>query len=270
MGTAVPEGTLAAIASRVGEWETALCRASSDEAFLHAWQQVDAELRALTCGPSELYESGEGRALYGRLAPFQRRYLQAAELAEAGRLLLGRGSGADGRFRDRLETGFARSTFDRIQEAAQLVDLGRCRQVVVVGCGPLPAAALFFDELTRHCDVTALDIDATAVDVARRVAEAHGSRRLGIVHADGGDYDYAGADAVYVVNQVTDKPRVLRRIADTAPLDARVLVRDPAGPGRLLAESVDGALPRPWRIEATGALDPSFISRHLLLARDRR
>jgi hypothetical protein len=263
-----PDRAAAALASQLDAWESLLRVPGSDEAFLSAWSTVAAEIRALVSSlpACNLLESDQGRRFHGRLAPFQRRYLLLAERSEAEGLLA-RAREADGSFRDLLRSAFARNTFDRLEEAMRLVAFDACRRVVVVGCGPLPAAALFFHERMRVFGVTALEIDRVAADLARRVAERHGSQRLSVLCQDGRDHDYGGADAVYVVNQVTPKPHVLRRIAATAPPTVRVLLRDPFGPGRLLADSVDGSLPPPWRVVAAGAGDPNFFSRHLLLAR---
>jgi hypothetical protein len=256
------------LASRLIAWETLLRVPGSDEAFLSDWATVAAEVRGLASSRSvcNLLESEEGRRYQGRLAPFQRRHLLHAERAEAAELLR-TPRAVDGSFGDLVQSAFALNTFDRLEETARLVDLGGCRRVVIVGCGALPAAAFFFHERTQAFRITALDVDRGAADLARLVTQRHGSERLGILCQDGRDHDYEGADVVYVVNQVKPKRDVLQRIAATAPPAVRVVLRDPFGPGRLLADSVDGPLPQPWRLVATGAVDPNFFSRHLLLSR---
>jgi hypothetical protein len=261
-----PARPASALGAQVEAWRRRLEPARSDDAFLAAWARVSSEVAALDPERAAALESEEGRHLRGGLAPYQRRFLLLAEREEAQRLLE-RPAAPGASLGERLNGGFARRTFERLREAAGLVDLARCEHAVVVGCGAFPAAACFLHERAPRAAVTALDVDRDAADLARRVAERLGHDRIRVACRDGRDHDYTGAAVVYVVNQVEPKPEVLRRVAATAPLDATVLLRDPAGPGRLLADSVDGALPDPWRVAAVGRTDPGFLSRHLLLAR---
>jgi hypothetical protein len=248
------------MAALLEQWETSLGPQLSDEDFLEVWAKVAAELHSLVGSPAATYlESEEGVPFDGRLAQFQRRLLFLSERGESEALL--RGASRNG--------PFGRNTFDRLREAAELVDLAAFRNGVVVGCGPFPAAALFLHEHTRNLSITGLEIDPAAAQLARRVCDLHCLPRLEIVCGDGCDHDYEGADFVYVVNQATPKREILRRVASTAPSGVVVLARDPVGPGRLLAESVDRSLPAPWHITAAGAPDPNFLSRHLLLAAAR-
>lgn len=110
-------------------------------------------------------------------------------------------------------------------------------------------------------------MDESAADTARRVVEAMGEGRIRVSCADGAAYDYAGAQIVYLANQVSGKDCVLGRIEETAA-NAAVVVREPYGIGRLFAEEVGGRLPAPFRIAAEGEGCASFFSRHLLLGRD--
>jgi hypothetical protein len=259
---------VSALETRLDAWGATLRASESDEAFLSSWAIVAAEVAALASSAAvcELLESEEGRGFHGRLAPFQRRYLHLMERAEAEQLL-GTTRGSKGTVRDLLRSAFARNAFDRLEEALRLVEFDVGSRIVVVGCGAFPAAALFFHERTRTQTITAIDIDRAAVRLADGVVRRHCSERLEIRREDGCACNYGAAGVVYVTNQVTPKAEILRRIAATASQGVRVLVRDPFGAGRLLAASVDGSLPAPWRVVATGALNVHFLSRHLLLAR---
>jgi hypothetical protein len=253
--------------TQLDAWE-ARVRDLDDDAFVPAWASVTREMVALARSPGvEVLESEAGQRFHGRLAPYQRRHLALSERAEAQELLAAPPP-TDGTVRALLATTFGRQTFDRLEETLRLVDFGAPCQVVVVGCGAFPAAALFFGERLADATIRALDVDRTAAGLAARVADKHGSDRLSVRCEDGRTHDYDGASAVYVVNQVTPKGPVLERIAATARPGTRVVVRDPFGPGRLLADSVDRSLPSPWRLAATGAVDPNFFSRHLVLVRD--
>lgn len=258
------EGRLAA---QLEAWEAALARPASDEAFLRQWSLISARVAGLRADRDicALLESPAGRRFNGRLAAHQRRYLALAE-DDAARRLLRHRPVARRDPRAMAQSGFAASTFARLEEAGELVDVDR-GEVVVVGCGPLPAAALFFHRHAPACTVLALEVAVGAARTARAVARRHATPRLRVACRDGLQHHYGGAALIYVVNQVTPKAAVLRRIAGTAPRSVRVLVREPYGPGRLLADSAEPSLGPDWQVGARGAVDPRFHSRHLLLAR---
>lgn len=220
-------------------------------------------------------EEGEWRALedsgyvaqhFDFFAACQRRSLTTQELAE-GASLLQRVEAAGGGISGLLDTNFGRQTYDRVAEALALADFDRCRRFVMVGCGPFPAAALFVHDHTGVPEIAALDLDPRAIATARRLAAAFAPRRVEVIESSGEDFDYAGADVVYVANHVSPKAQVLARIAETTGASTEVILRDPFGYGRLLAESGAANLDPRFVVTATGAGNPHFLSRHLRLAR---
>src|SRR5262249_25779573 len=143
---------------------------------------------------------------------------------------------------DRVRSEFGRQTYDRVAEVLRLADFDSCLRFVMVGCGPFPAAALLVRDATAVPQIIALDVDESAAATARRVVEAMGEHRIHVSCADGALYDFAGAQIVYLANQVCGKDRVLARIDETAA-SAVVVVREPYGIGRLFAEEVAPKLP---------------------------
>jgi len=169
-----------------------------------------------------------------------------------------------------LESDFAGAAWDRLHDIPDLVDLARVRRIAVVGCGPVPVTAFFLEEKSAAEEIVALDRNAQATDLARRLIRHLGTKRIGVQVGDGGSVDYGRFDLVYVTNHVSPKLAVLERIADTAPAGVHVLVRQGFGLGRLLSESIDDATPRGLRVVRCCKPDPVFHAGHLLLARDAR
>ena len=248
--------TTSSLRSLVETWGARLAAQTSDEAFLEAWSEVLSAIRG--------HASTGVNGIEGRLAPFQRRYLALSEGREAEHLL-SIDARSEGTLASQAQAGFGRSVFDRLADLPVLVDLNRCRRVVVVGCGALPAAAFVIHDATTDTRVSALEIDPTTAEVAQRVALRHGSPRLEVLNEDGCDHDYADADVVFVANQATPKPAILARIESTAPADVAVVLREPEGVGRLLADAL-GQPPPPWAVVAGGPTDQRFLSRDVLLA----
>ena len=242
--------------SLVDTWEARLTARMSDDAFLEAWSEVLTAVRG--------HATSDVAGLEGRLAPFQRRYLAVSESREAEHLLA-IDAHSEGTLAGHARVGFGRSVFDRLADLPGLVDLNRCRRVVVVGCGALPAAAFVIHDATSDTHISALEIDPATAEVAQRVALRHGSSRLEVLAQDGCEHDFADAGAVFVANQATPKSAILARIASTAPADVVVALREPVGVGRLLSEGLDQP-PPPWTFVASGPPDQRFLSRDVLLA----
>jgi hypothetical protein len=242
--------------SLVDTWEAQLAAQTSDDAFLEAWSEVLSAIRG--------HAATDVNGIEGRLALFQRRYLALSESREAEHLL-SIDARSERTLASQAQAGFGRSVFDRLADLPELVDLNRCRRVVVVGCGALPAAAFVIHDATSDTRVSALEIDRATAEVAQRVALRHGSSRLEVLNEDGCDHDFAEAGVVFVANQATPKPEILARIAATAPADVAVVLREPAGVGRLLADALDQP-PYPWKVVANGPTDQRFLSHDVLLA----
>jgi len=114
--------------------------------------------------------------------------------------------------------------------------------------------------------IVALDNDGGAVDLATGVIGRLGADRITARRDDGVEFDYGRADAIYVANQVVPKESVLRRIAATARPGTSVVVREPCGMGRLLAEEASReGVSSGLVLVRRGHADRNFHSRHVLL-----
>ena len=251
------------------QWCSRLRDIKDDAAFEIAWTETWAwitdPLRAATL--NALLDGNEHPGMCELLPPFQRRWLAIKERKEAEHLISSPW-GANAVARDRVRAGFGRLTYDRVRELFDLVELGSCRKFVMVGCGAFPAAILLVRDLTSVPDLIALDVEFEAATMAQRVIDAIGDHRIHVHRIDGADYSYVGANVIYIANHVCSKARSIERVRDSAPQDAVVIVREPYGVGRLVAETVVSHLPSPYRVAAIGANHGTFYSRHVRLARD--
>jgi hypothetical protein len=131
----------------------------------------------------------------------------------------------------------ALAIYNRISGMFDRVDFGGCRRFVVVGCGPLPATVFHVHDRTDVPEIVGLDVRPEAVETAGELARRLGYARASFAASDGASYDYGGADIVFVANMVFGKKSILSRIADTAPQDVRLILRDSYSLGRLYAEN---------------------------------
>jgi hypothetical protein len=154
------------------------------------------------------------------------------------------------------------------RELGRVLGEGRHSRLVMVGSGPLPATLLWLAHRHPTLECLGLDSNAAALCVGARLAHKLGASSLHFAAVDGVDYDYAGADLVYVANQVAPKRRVLERILATADRAVTVIVRDPCANGCVLADPVLDELPEGYVLERTGAESPLYLSRDLVLRLD--
>lgn len=169
------------------------------------------------------------------------------------------------RIGDQLTDRFAQDSYQRVKELLVLADLGACRRLVMVGCGAFPATLLWFSDQLPAIDYIGLDIDPDCVELANRLAAALGRHNLRFTTIDGSDFDYSGADFVYVANQVVPKRTVLERLLQYATPQLQVVVREPTHLGELLATPVRPDLPAGFAIRASGPVSQAFLSYDLLL-----
>ncbi len=132
---------------------------------------------------------------------------------------------------------FDRRYYDRAGESFKNVDLRKCIRLVMVGCGPCPTTIFHIFDRTAIPDIIGLDVVPDAIETARALTRRFGLSRVRLEVCDGQEFDYDGAQLVFISNMVSPKAGVLSRIADTAPAEVQIILRDPYSLGLLLAES---------------------------------
>jgi hypothetical protein len=214
-----------------------------------------------------------GEALLDRNPEFQKlaprasqdylEYICAHERTEARNLLAHE---LDGRFRYfDLAEDFGRHNYERVRDMFDLVDFRSCRRFVLAGCGPLPMTLYHVHDKTDAAELLAIVVDADAIATVAEMARRFGLRRLSARAIAGEQFDYSGADVIYVANLVRPKRLVLQRIAETAPRSATIVLRDPYSLGRLLTERGTDVLDRRLEIAKVASPELSHFSRHVFL-----
>lgn len=157
-------------------------------------------------------------------------------------------------------------TYNRVREMFDRVDFRACRCFVMVGCGRLPVTMFHVHDRAETPEIVGLDIVPDAIETAGRIAARFGYGRIRAVLCDGQAYDYAQAQIVFITNMIASKAAVLSRIADTAPPDVRVIVRDPYSLRRLWSEDGERSLDPRLEIIGRGTAHPT-LSRDVYLKR---
>ena len=197
----------------------------------------------------------------------QRRYLTVKERQESLNLMekISTGDYSPERLRSLLVSEVAKNGYDRLNDLTDLVDLVNCKRFVLIGCGPLPLTLFYAYDQSPTLELIGVDIDASSLSIAHKLAKSLRLETISFVNKDGSQFDYGGADIVYVANQVYPKRPVLNQIAKTADSDVQVVVREPTRLGELLSESVSQQIPPQFSIVRSGQENKHFLSLHLLL-----
>jgi hypothetical protein len=184
-----------------------------------------------------------------------RRMILAQDIAEVAQLMKQEVAGRVS-FKDvasnKTNIGVLSSTeaYDRLSEIFDHVDFRGCRRAVMVGCGGRPFTMFRLHDMTAVPEIIGLDIVPEAVDMANALTAKLGYDRMHAELCDGLDYDYRGAEIVYVASMVTPKAAVVSRIVDTAPEPVTIILWEPYSLGRLWAEAAEPTLDP--RLEVTG------------------
>jgi hypothetical protein len=197
-----------------------------------------------------------------KLAMRYARYVREQEWLAAKELL----GGTQGGGLSLAQAGeFAQRTYARVADMFTHVDFSGCRRFVMVGSGPLPATLLHVLDRTPVAKAIGLDVDTEAIDIARQLARSFAIPGLEILQEDGGSYDYAAADVVYIANLVVPKAKVLRRVSETARIGIQVVLRDPFALGCLLADTGLDTLDSCYEVWGQGRGDSRFLTRDVFL-----
>lgn len=167
-----------------------------------------------------------------------------------------------------LLSGHSRKAYDRVSDMFEHVDFDQCRRLVMVGCGPNPSTIFHVFDRSRIPEIIGLDTLPYAIEMTRTLIDHLGLARVTAERIDGSLFDYRGADIIFIANMVSPKAAVLSRIADTAPANVQIVLRDPHSLGQLWAESGEQGLDH--RLYIDSAAQPSdyvSLSRDLFVRR---
>lgn len=136
-------------------------------------------------------------------------------------------------------TPTALSMFSRLEALTAHVTKPGMRRIVMVGCGWRPVTMFYLHEATDAQEIIGLDVVPDAVDTAAAIGRKLGYDRMHTVLCNGANFDYAGADLVYVASMVSGKREVIARVLETAPEDVRLALWEPVSLGHLWLEGCE-------------------------------
>lgn len=124
-------------------------------------------------------------------------------------------------------------------EEVKHLDLKQIKQLVVVGCWPMPETMIYIYENTKVDNIIGLDNSREAIFTATRMIKWLGIKNIKLLCIDGIDYNYQDADAVYIPGFTYPKEKILNRIATTGKNSVQILVRTPNLLWKMLFDDIE-------------------------------
>ncbi len=189
-------------------------------------------------------------------------YIFNLELLDANRLLNAEKSGLS--FINSV-SDFGKTAHDRVRDMFEHIDFDICKCFVLVGCGSLPVTMFNVYNRTEVPKIVGLDTRSSAIELTQRAFDKYGLERMTSVMCVGQEYDFSGANVIYVANMISPKKKVIDRIVETALPGSQIILRDPYSIGRLWAEAGVDDLNEKCKIVGYGAFGPAYYSRDVYL-----
>lgn len=199
-------------------------------------------------------------SVLGRL---YRGVLSENEKAQAGEILA-RNSNGPIAFSS-VENPLLHQVYGRTGAMIGHLRLDSCQRIVLVGSGWIPVTLFYFQDKSAVVEMIGIDVVPEAIQTARVIARLFGYDRARFELANGRDYDFRGAEIVYIVGVVSEKADVISRIASTAAENVQVVVNEPYSLGHLWHESVEPYIDPRFEIAVKGPGEGAI--RNLLLRR---
>jgi hypothetical protein len=165
-----------------------------------------------------------------------------------------------------IASDHAVGTYRRLGSMVDFIDFRDCRRVVMVGCGRIPYTNFYMHDHSEVPEIVGIDSRPEVIEVANRLIPWLGYTRIRAEVGDGRSYDFRQAQVVFSTTYVSGKAAMLSRIADTAPENVQIAVREPYSLGRLWAESCRLESEPRLELVARGT-GSSLLSRGLYLKR---
>jgi hypothetical protein len=163
---------------------------------------------------------------------------------------------------------FIVQAYQRVDEMLELKDFTTCKRLIMVGCGPFPMTVIHVLKRYPSIIIEAIDIDKEALVMAKKVVKKFSlQHKVQLVHSSGVDYNYAGADIIYIANLVSPKAKVLKRVAKSSQLKTLVILRDPVQVNQKYPENGITSIDNDFVIEGESKANERFNSKDFFLRR---
>jgi SAM-dependent methyltransferase len=157
---------------------------------------------------------------------------------------------------------FYQNAYRRVSDLEKYL---KAKSLLMIGMGPVPATLIYASQNGLVEKSIGIDVDPEAVELAKQLNSKLKLKNISFEYTDGRDFSYSGFDSVFIANLVVGKAEILQKLASELPNGTSVVLRDPWGPGKNIAEVGLDSLEDCWEIEAKGEKCPNFFSQNVFL-----
>ena len=164
-----------------------------------------------------------------KLGRFQEYYERAMEMGEAMVINANILQNDPEKLLNFAKNNFVVDNYKMVQRELDLFENKNPKQLVMVGCGPLPETILFIADNTNIPEIVGIDCNQEAISMAGDVVKAMGHKdRVKLVYSYAEEYDFKDADIIHIANATHNKGIVLDKVAKTAKKNVEIIVRNPS------------------------------------------
>jgi hypothetical protein len=143
------------------------------------------------------------------------------------------------RFIEMINNLYIKDRYDKKIAEFSSLDFSGSKTMVIIGSGPLPKSIIFLAENTKLEKIIGLDNNQEAVFMSGEIISSLGLRKVNLFHKNTIKFNYKDADIIYITGIISQKNKILDRIAETGKDSVQILVDTPRLLSKLLYESVD-------------------------------
>ena len=161
-----------------------------------------------------------------------------------------------------MSFSFYQNAYRRVSDLEKYLN---AKNLLMIGMGPVPMTLIYASQNGLAEKSLGIDMDPEAVELAKQLNSKLKLNNIFFDYTDGRDFSYSGFDSVFIANLVVGKAEILQKLARELPNGTSVVLRDPWGPGKNIAEVGLDSLEDCWEIEAKGEKCPNFFSQNVFL-----
>lgn len=138
------------------------------------------------------------------------------------------------------KNNFVVDNYKMVQKELDMLEKKDIETLVMIGCGPLPETILFISDNTNISKIIGIDNSNEAIAMAGDIIRAMGlCDKVELFCIDGEEFDFSGADVVFVANATNNKDDLFKQISKTAKKGTEIIVRNPTSLSNVLYRSLD-------------------------------
>jgi hypothetical protein len=124
---------------------------------------------------------------------------------------------------------FISKNYHLVKNEFDMLEKKNIKTLVMVGCGSFPETILNISNNTNISQIIGVDNSNEAIAMSGNISGVMGySEKVKFLCYDYKEFDFSGADIVFIANYTKDKNTVFKQISKTAKKGTEIIIRNPS------------------------------------------